>query len=111
MPFQDGMINSFFFLDYYDAVEQHLEVFERFEYDFVHESTKINRATTKARKKEYDVAIPMFRSYIDELHKENKIHVVNELLEIQLELGNMDAIEEVLMKEKAILPANPQIPF
>ncbi|MFF0830177.1 hypothetical protein ACFYU8_25220 [Brevibacillus sp. NPDC003359] len=69
---------------------------------------KINRATTKVRKKDYEVAIPMLRKYVDELHKENKIHVVIELLEIHLELGNMDAIEEVLMNEKAILPATPQ---
>lgn len=106
-----AMINSYFFLDNFDAVEQHLDVFEEFEYDFVVESTKINRATTKARKKDYEVAIPMLRSYMDELHKENKIHVVNELLEIHLELGNMDDIEEVLMNEKAILPANPQTPY
>ncbi|GED59954.1 helix-turn-helix transcriptional regulator [Brevibacillus formosus] len=106
-----AMINSYFFLDNFDAVEQHLDVFEEFEYDFVVESTKINRATTKARKKDYEVAIPMLRKYMDELHKENKIHVVNELLEIYLELGNMDAIEEVLMNEKAILPATPQTPY
>lgn len=43
------MINSYFFLDNFDEVEQHLDVFEEFEYDFVVESTKINRATNTAR--------------------------------------------------------------
>lgn len=106
-----AMINSYYFLGDYEAVENHLNIFEKFDYDFVQESTKINRAATKAKKKEYDVAIPMLKTYLWEISQENRIHVANELLEIYLETGENEAIFQVLNKESQILPTNPQTPY
>lgn len=106
-----AMINSYYFLDQFDAVEKHLDVFEKFEYDFVSDSTKINRAATKVRKKEYDEAIPMLKTYLWELAQENRIHMANVLLDIYLETGNLDKITELIKKEKDLLPRKVETPY
>ncbi|MFB6367880.1 helix-turn-helix domain-containing protein, partial [Paenibacillus elgii] len=77
-----AMINSFSQLGDYETVERHLNIFEKMRNDFVVIPAKATRALTKARKKEYDVAIPMLRKYLGELGKEYSLHIADELLEI-----------------------------
>ncbi|SCW32685.1 hypothetical protein SAMN04487970_10038 [Paenibacillus tianmuensis] len=64
----------------------------------------------KARKKEYDKAVPMLQNYIKELGKENKVHLVIELLDIYLQTENMKEIAEILDSEAELLPYRPQTP-
>ncbi|MBG9798345.1 helix-turn-helix transcriptional regulator [Brevibacillus laterosporus] len=106
-----AMINSYSDLHNYDNVESHLEVFREFEHDFVPESTKITQAVTKAKKKEFDIALPMLEQYMLELSKVNKIHVVNELLGIYSHLNITDSIDEIISKEEELLPDNPHTPY
>ena len=77
-----AMINSLLLLGKYEEVEHHLDVFENFEYNFVPDATKITRGIVKAKKKEHDVAIPMLKECLDEVSKELKIHVANELFDV-----------------------------
>ncbi|KEQ26355.1 helix-turn-helix domain-containing protein [Paenibacillus tyrfis] len=105
-----AMINSHSQLKQYDAVERCLDVFERFEYAFVSEAAKITRAITKARKKEYDIAIPLLRSYMNELSNNYKISIATELIEIYLQTKDMKSIAELLEKEREFLPDNPESP-
>ncbi|MGG1443561.1 helix-turn-helix transcriptional regulator [Brevibacillus laterosporus] len=106
-----AMINSYSDLHKYDNVESHLEVFREFEHDFVPESTMITQAVTKAKKKEFDIALPMLEQYMLELSKANKIHVVNELLGIYSHLNTTDSIDEIIRKEEGLLPDNPHTPY
>jgi transcriptional regulator with XRE-family HTH domain len=106
-----AMINSLSRLGEYDAVENHLHVFETFDYEFIAEAAKLTRAIVKARKKEYDVAVPMLKDCLREISPHSRIHVVNELLDIYLETNNRHEIVELLRKEKEILPVNPQTPY
>ncbi len=106
-----AMINSLYFLNEYNAVEKHLDVFEKFEYDFVHDAAKTTRGIVKAKKKEFDVAIPILRNCLEKGDKDIKLHAANELLEVFFQLGDMDSIAELLKKEKEILPDNPQTPY
>ncbi|MED1663339.1 helix-turn-helix domain-containing protein [Brevibacillus laterosporus] len=106
-----AMINSYSDLHNYDNVESHLEVFREFEHDFVPESTMITQAVTKAKKKEFDIALPMLEQYMLELSKVNKIHVVNELLGIYSHLNITDSIDEIISKEEELLPDNPHTPY
>ncbi|UYZ14212.1 helix-turn-helix domain-containing protein [Brevibacillus sp. WF146] len=106
-----AMINSFYWLGEYDAVESHLRVFERFDYEFVAYTAKFTCAIVKARKKEYDVAVPMLKECLREVSPDSRIHVVNELLDIYLQTNNHHEIAELLRKEKEILPENPQTPY
>ncbi|MEC0208685.1 helix-turn-helix transcriptional regulator [Paenibacillus ehimensis] len=105
-----AMINSYSQLKHYDLVETCLDVFERFEYDFVAEAAKITRAITKARKKEYDIAIPLLRSYMNELSNKYKISIATELIEIYLQTKDIKSIAELLEKEREFLPDNPEGP-
>ncbi|MCP1306106.1 helix-turn-helix domain-containing protein [Paenibacillus tyrfis] len=105
-----AMINSYSHLKHYDTVERYLDVFERFEYDFVAEAAKITRAITKARKKEYDIAVPLLRSYMNELSSKYKISVATELIEIYLQTKDMKSIAELLEREREFLPKNPESP-
>lgn len=107
-----AMINSYSQLKNYDEVEKNLDIFEQFNYDFVSESAKITRAITKARKKEYEVALPLLQKYLDELSRSFKIHIADELFEIYLEMGDLNACGELLEREKDFLPEDmngPQI--
>ncbi|SCW62992.1 hypothetical protein SAMN04487970_10222 [Paenibacillus tianmuensis] len=104
------MINSFSQLKDYNAVERHLNIFEKMRNDFVVVPAKATRALTKARKKEYDVAIPMLRKYLGELGKEYSLHIADELLEIYFQLGDLESIAEILEKGEELLPEHPQTP-
>lgn len=106
-----AMINSYSRLGEYDVVELRLRVFERFDYEFVTEAAKLTRAIVKARKKEYDVAVPMLKECLREISPDSRIHVVNELMDIYLQTNNHHEIAELLKKEKEILPENPQTPY
>jgi transcriptional regulator with XRE-family HTH domain len=106
-----AMINSYSRLGEYDAVESHLCLFERFDYEFVAEAAKLTRAIVKARKKEYDVAVPVLKECLQVISPDSRIHVVNELLDIYLQTNNHHEIAELLRKEKEILPENPQTPY
>ncbi|MFB0845498.1 helix-turn-helix domain-containing protein [Paenibacillus oleatilyticus] len=103
-------INSYSHLKHYDTVERYLDVFEQFEYDFVAEAAKITRAITKARKKEYDIAVPLLRSYMNELSNNYKISIATELIEIYLQIKDMKSIAELLEREREFLPNNPESP-
>ncbi|WP_088832052.1 helix-turn-helix domain-containing protein [Paenibacillus tyrfis] len=105
-----AMINSFSQLRDYEAVERHLNIFEKMKNDFVVVPAKATRAFTKARKREYDVAIPMLRKYLEELGKEYRLHIADELLEIYFQLGDLESIAEILEKEEELLPEHPQTP-
>ncbi|WP_082420703.1 helix-turn-helix transcriptional regulator [Paenibacillus sp. A3] len=104
------MINSYSQLKDYDAVEKHLDTFENMKNDFVIESAKITRALTKARKKEFDIAIPLLKKYLDEVSSDNKIHIADELLEIYFQLGDFKSIAEILEREGEFLPKQPLTP-
>ncbi|MCP3776453.1 helix-turn-helix transcriptional regulator [Paenibacillus sp. MZ04-78.2] len=105
-----AMINSFSQLGDYESVERHLNIFEKMRNDFVVVPAKATRALTKARKKEYDVAIPLLRKYLGELGKEYSLHIADELLEIYFQLGDLESIAEILEKEEELLPEHPQTP-
>ncbi|AKF96277.1 helix-turn-helix domain-containing protein [Brevibacillus laterosporus] len=104
-------INSSFEVHDYDTVERLLEEFKKFDYDFVPESTMITEAVVKVVKKEFDTAIPMMKEYLNKLSKVNKIHVVNELLDIYIQKNFEDAIQELINKEEELLPEVPHTPY
>ncbi|MGG0753851.1 helix-turn-helix domain-containing protein [Brevibacillus laterosporus] len=106
-----AMINSYSDLHNYDSVENLLDIFEKFEYKFVLESSMITRAITKAKKKEYEIAIPMLKKYMDELSKDNKVHVVNELLGIYIYFNIVESINEIINSERELLPDNAYTPY
>ncbi|MBG9774600.1 helix-turn-helix domain-containing protein [Brevibacillus laterosporus] len=106
-----AMINSLLLLGKYDEVEHRLDVFENFEYNFVPDATKITRGIVKAKKKEHDVAIPMLKECLDEVSKELKIHVANELFDVYFQTRDMNSIAELLTLEQECIISNPQTPF
>ncbi|MCP3776599.1 helix-turn-helix transcriptional regulator [Paenibacillus sp. MZ04-78.2] len=105
-----AMINSYSQSKNYDEVEKSLDIFEKFNYEFVSESAKITRAITKARKKEYQVALPLLQKYLDELSRNYKIHIADELFEIYFEMGDLIACEDLLEREEDFLPVNTNSP-
>ncbi|WP_068793104.1 helix-turn-helix domain-containing protein [Brevibacillus laterosporus] len=106
-----AMINSLLLLGKYDEVEHHLNIFENFEYNFVPDATKITCGIVKAKKKEHDVAIPMLKECLDEVSKELKIHVANELFDVYFQMSDMNSIAELLTLEQECIISNPQTPF
>ncbi|MBG9774576.1 helix-turn-helix domain-containing protein [Brevibacillus laterosporus] len=106
-----AMINSLLFLENYDEVEYHLDVFEQYPYHFVPDATKITRAIVKAKTKQFDVAIPMLQECLDEVSKDLKIHVANELFDVFFQTRDMNSIAELLTLEEECMISNPQTPY
>lgn len=106
-----AMINSYYFLEEYQAVEHHLEIFRQFPYDFVPEAAKLTLALVKARKKEYHLAVGMLEECLHEISEHSRIHVVNELLDTYFHLGAMEAITKLLEWEDSLLSLKPQTPY
>jgi len=106
-----AMINSYYFLEDYQAVESHLEIFRQFNYDFVPEAAKLTLALVKARKKEYHLAVGMLEDCLHEISEHSRIHVVNELLDTYFHLGNMTAITKLLELEVSLLSLEPKTPY
>ncbi|MCM3271668.1 helix-turn-helix domain-containing protein [Paenibacillus elgii] len=105
-----SLIHSYSALKNYDKVEELLDVFEKYEYDFVYEAANITRAITKARKGEYDIAIPQLEYHLVECSQQNRLHIVDELLEIYLKIDNLDACSKLLEKENEIMSTCPDSP-
>jgi transcriptional regulator with XRE-family HTH domain len=94
-----AMINSYLLTGNYDPIESLLPDYESFGYDFVEESAKFTRAIVKAKKGEYDQAIPMLKKCLEEISKPARIHVINELLEIYLKMDDFTSITELIEAE------------
>ncbi|RAP31079.1 hypothetical protein C2W64_00251 [Brevibacillus laterosporus] len=106
-----AMINSLLLLGKYDEVERHLDVFEHFEYHFVLDATNITRGIVKAKKKQYDLAIPMLKECFKSVSKDLKIHAANELFDVYFKVMDMDSIGELLALEEECVIIDPQTPF
>ncbi|WP_281933595.1 tetratricopeptide repeat protein [Paenibacillus tyrfis] len=105
-----SLIHSYSALKNYDKVEELLDIFEKYEYDFVYEAANITRAITKARKGEYDIAIPQLEYHLEKCSQQNRLHIVDELLEIYLKIDNLDACSKLLERENEIMSTCPDSP-
>ncbi|MCP3773536.1 helix-turn-helix transcriptional regulator [Paenibacillus sp. MZ04-78.2] len=105
-----SMINSHLKLKNFDKVEELLDVFENYEYDFVYEAAKFIRALIKARKGEYDIAVPQLEYYLEVLSQRYRLHIVDELFEIYLKIDDMDACSKLLEREYKMLGTFPETP-
>ncbi|QDX90946.1 helix-turn-helix domain-containing protein (plasmid) [Brevibacillus laterosporus] len=105
-----AMINSLSNLGDYSTVELHLDTFKKFNYNFVAEATKLESAIVKAKKREFDVAIPLLNESLQEISEHARIYVVNELLEIYFELEDMGAISKIFAEEERLF-LNTNTPY
>ncbi len=104
------MINSYSALKNYDKVEELLDVFEKYEYDFVNEAAKHTRAITKARKGEYEIAVPLLEENLRMFSPQSRLYIVDELFEIYLKIDNLDACSKLLERENEIMNTYPDDP-
>ncbi|MCR8982870.1 helix-turn-helix domain-containing protein [Brevibacillus laterosporus] len=106
-----SMINSLYFLGLYDELEKHLIVYKTFNYHFINESASLTLAIVKTKKKEYDTAIPLLMDCLQNISKDSKIHAVNELIELYLQMGKFDSIAELIAQEEKFLVINAKTPY
>ncbi|UFJ40526.1 helix-turn-helix transcriptional regulator [Brevibacillus humidisoli] len=106
-----AMINSLLLIGQYDEVERQLKVYETYRFGFVEESAKLTRAIVKAKKREYDRAVPMLRACLDDISEHSRIHVVNELLSIYLEIGDLESVSSLLHTEDRVLNFDVNTPY
>ncbi len=97
------LINAYFELQEYEEVEKHLNQFEHYKHDFIHECALYTRAIVKVKKKEYEIAIPLLEKTLNEISKPQRLYVANELLTIYTELHHQEAMQKLFSKEEAIL--------
>ncbi|PPA82427.1 transcriptional regulator [Brevibacillus laterosporus] len=106
-----AMINSLYFLGLYDELENHLTVYKTFNYHFINESASLTQAIVKAKKKEYDIAIPLLVDCLQNISKGSKIHAVNELFELYLQMGRFDSIADIIAQEDKFLVIEAKTPY
>ncbi|WP_128893901.1 helix-turn-helix domain-containing protein [Longirhabdus pacifica] len=98
------MINAYFDLKKYEEVEKHLHIFEKYQYNFIKEFVSMTYANMKAKQKEYNTAIPLLEKCYKEIKQEQKIHCVNELFNIYIDLNDLNSIRKLIQKEDEYLP-------
>ncbi len=102
------MINAYYFLEKYEDVEKHLPKFEQLDYfDNVKEVIQVLRANIKAKQKEYDTAISILKQCYMTVTDKQKIHIINDLLDIYMELNRIEDIQQIVQTENEFLPTEP----
>ncbi|TPG90042.1 XRE family transcriptional regulator [Brevibacillus laterosporus] len=99
-----AICNSYFRMNNFLSVEEHLEMYERLDYRFIIERTKTFRSVILSKKGEYQEAIPLLKECVEEATKNNRIHRVNELLEALLNINDVDSVQQIIEKEEKNFP-------
>ncbi|MED1787964.1 helix-turn-helix transcriptional regulator [Brevibacillus laterosporus] len=106
-----AMINALLLSGNYEEVEKHLSIYKTFNFHFVHESAMLTGAIVKAKKKDYEVAIPLLLDCLQNTSEDSRIHAVNELIELYLQMEKFDSIAELLAQEDNFLKVESKTPY
>ncbi|QDX91830.1 XRE family transcriptional regulator [Brevibacillus laterosporus] len=106
-----AMINALLLLEKYDEVEKYLSIYKTFDFQFVHESATLTRAIVKAKKKDYEVAIPLLLDCLQNTSEDSRIHAVNELFELYLQMEKFEAIADLISQEDNFLRVESKTPY
>ncbi|WP_232699435.1 helix-turn-helix domain-containing protein [Brevibacillus daliensis] len=95
-----AICNSFFHLNNYSELEQHLQEYESLGYRFIINGAKYLRTITLSKMGEYEEAIPLLKQLVEESRENQRLHRVNQLLEALVAVNDLSSLKEILDKEE-----------
>ncbi|WP_232698470.1 helix-turn-helix domain-containing protein [Brevibacillus daliensis] len=95
-----AICNSFFRLNNYLELEQHLQEYERLGYRFIINGAKYLRTIAMSRMGEYEKAIPLLKELVEEATDNQRLHRVNQLLEALVAVNDMSSLKAILDQEE-----------
>ncbi|ATO51419.1 helix-turn-helix transcriptional regulator [Brevibacillus laterosporus] len=95
-----AILNSHSRLGKYIELEKHLEMYARLGYRLIIEKVKYFRAIILSKTGQYYEAIPLLKDCIEEATVDNRLHRVNDLLEVLFKINDTVAIQQILGQEE-----------
>jgi len=99
-----AIVNAYLRLDDLILAELYLKKYEKSEYADYRKHHL--RALLYAKKREYDEAIRLYKECLNEAKQDARISIVSDLLEVYLETGRNDLINELIDSEDHYLPVD-----
>ncbi|MFB0832550.1 helix-turn-helix domain-containing protein [Brevibacillus laterosporus] len=95
-----AICNSYFRMNDFSSVDEHLEKYEKLGYSFIIERAKTLRSVILLRKGHYGEAIPLLKECVEEATDNNRLHRVNELIEALFKLNDSDSLQQIFEQEE-----------
>ncbi|MCR8966160.1 helix-turn-helix transcriptional regulator [Brevibacillus halotolerans] len=94
-----AIFNSYFYLNEFEELEKHLLVYEKLGYHFILKRIKYLRAIILSKIGQYQKAIPLLRECVEEAKDNNRLHRVNQLIEVLLRVNDVNSVLEIVESE------------
>ncbi|MCG7317981.1 helix-turn-helix domain-containing protein [Brevibacillus laterosporus] len=95
-----AICNSYFYMNKFAELEEHLQKYEGLGYDFISERSKYLRAIVLAKTGKHQEAVPLLKECVEEAPDNHRLHRVNQLLEALHTIKDMDSLKQVLEHEE-----------
>ncbi|QOS97875.1 helix-turn-helix domain-containing protein [Brevibacterium sp. JNUCC-42] len=95
-----AICNSYFYMDKFAELEEHLQEYERLGYRFISERAKYLRAIILAKTGQHQEAVPLLKECVEEAPDNHRLHRVNQLLEALHTIEDMSSLQEILEHEE-----------
>ncbi|PPB02415.1 helix-turn-helix domain-containing protein [Brevibacillus laterosporus] len=95
-----AICNSYFYMDKFSELEEHLQEYERLGYIFISERSKYLRAIILAKTGQHQEAVPLLKECVEEAPDNHRLHRVNQLLEVLHKIKDLSSLQQVLEHEE-----------
>ncbi|QOS99956.1 helix-turn-helix transcriptional regulator [Brevibacterium sp. JNUCC-42] len=95
-----AICNSYFYTNKFEEMEKHLQIYEQLGFNFIIERVKYLRAIILAKTGQYQEAVPLLRECVEEAKDNNRLHRINQLVEVLLSINDVDSVQEIVEREE-----------
>ncbi|MCP3772778.1 helix-turn-helix transcriptional regulator [Paenibacillus sp. MZ04-78.2] len=107
-----AICNSFWHQRNYNALEEHIQLYDKLNYQIIVDRLKIFRAMILARTDRYVESLPLLWECLDEAQGDKRLPRLNLLLEVLLQMNDDDSIEKLINSdEEQIFPFENATPY
>ncbi|GIO01064.1 helix-turn-helix domain-containing protein [Brevibacillus laterosporus] len=95
-----AICNSYFYTNKFEEMKKHLQIYEQLGYQFILKRIKYLRAIILAKTGQYQEAVPLLRECVEEAKDNNRLHRVNQLVEVLLSINDVNSVQEIVEREE-----------
>ncbi|WP_426444122.1 hypothetical protein [Brevibacillus laterosporus] len=95
-----AILNSFSRMGNFTELESYLEMYIALGYRLIIGKVKYFHAIILSKTGQFYQAIPLLKDCVEEATKDNRLHRVNDLLEVLLRINDLDTAEQILEQEE-----------
>ncbi|WP_051775799.1 helix-turn-helix domain-containing protein [Paenibacillus tyrfis] len=107
-----AICNSFWHQSNYKALEEHIQLYEKLNYQIIIDRLKMFHAMILARTNRYVESLPLLRECLDEVQGDQRLPRLNLLLEVLLQINDDVSIEKLISSdEEQLFPYENATPY